>query len=302
MRILSQDDRKTILVGRPLPFSIYGSDCKLLLAAGRIVPNEFVREGLARSGAQRDEEAEESSKLSGTYSQLPSGPLAELQADYKHTAARARVGFRMEREGLALQTRVIGVSEDGRGLILSGPTSTEGLEARVREGEKWTFRALYATAAVRFQATVEQLAETPFRFFSVLNITDVDRRNVRAWPRVLTSTWTARPGEIPRMATDISVGGARIAAQSNTPLQQGQLLLLNPSLKLATGVRIVSVDATVLNLYGHIDSRHPQIDFYGVRFEKLSDLDRLVLHAYVQESLSLELDRVWQVLTIPGSA
>jgi len=300
MRLLTPDDRKAIVVGRPLPFSIYANDRKLLLAAGRIVPNEFVREGLIRSGTHAGDEAGEAATAGGTHSQPHSGPLADLQSDYLHTAARAQVGFRMERENQALQTRVIGVSEDGRGLILSGPVTLEGVAAHVCDGETWTFRALYATAAVRFHATVVQVAEVPFRFFSVAHLTDIDRRSVRAWPRMLTSLWTARTGEIPRVITDLSVGGARIAAKSNTPLQQGQSLLLNPSFKLATGPRELSLDATVLNLYGRTDPAHSQIDFYGVRFEKLPELDRLVLHAYVQEALSLELDRVWHVLTIPA--
>jgi len=299
VRVLTLDDRKGIVVGRPLRFSIYTSDRKLLLAAGRIVPNEFVREGLIRSGVQCSDEV--GAQTADVAAHRPTGPLGDLQEDYRHTSARTRVGFRMERDGIRMSARVIGVSDEGSGLIMSGPVSLEGTPVQVHEGESWTFRALYATAAVRFCGTVGQVAEEPFRYFYVSKIADVDRRAVRAWPRTLTSLWTARVGEIPRVITDLSVGGARVASKNLTPLQPGQLLLLNPSLPLATGPRDVSLDATVLNVYGRTDPTHPLIDFYGVRFDKPSETDRLLLHAYVQEHLSLELDRVWHVLTVPST-
>lgn len=300
MRPLTPDDRKAIVVGRPLPFSIYANDNKLLLAAGRIVPNEFVREGLIRSGAFSGEESGEFDTPTGSASQLLSGPLADLQSDYKHTVARLQSGFRMEREGLALRTRVIGVSEDGSGLIMSGPTNLEGNATDIAEGATWTFRALYAVSAVRFQATVGQVSAKPFRYFYVSQLTDIDTRNVRQWPRALTALWTSRTGEAPRIMTDLSVGGARVAGKDNPPLQQGQTILVSPSLKLAVGAKELSLEATVINLYGRSDPRHPQIAFYGVRFDKLVDWERLTLHAYVQENLCMELDRVWHVLAVPA--
>lgn len=300
MRPLTPDDRKAIVVGRPLPFSIFARDNKLLLAVGRIVPNEFVREGLIRSGIYSGDESGEFETAMGSASQLLSGPLADLQSDYRHTSARLQPGFRMEREGQALMTRVIGVSEDGTGLIMSGPVNMEGVPTDISAGATWTFRALYAVSAVRFQASVGQVATKPFRYFYVSQLTDIDTRNVRKWPRTLTALWASRTGEAPRIMTDLSVGGARVAAKDSAPLQQGQSVLLSPSLKLAVSTKELSVNAKVINVYGRADPKHPQITFYGVQFDKLVDWEQLTLHGYVQEHLCLELDRVWQVLAIPS--
>jgi hypothetical protein len=44
MRAITPEDRKSIVVGRPLPFSIYSAEKRLFLAARRAVPNEFVRD------------------------------------------------------------------------------------------------------------------------------------------------------------------------------------------------------------------------------------------------------------------
>ena len=297
MREITADDRTFFVVGRPVPVSVYGADRTLLLAAGRPIPNEFVRESLLRAARYVGNE-DGSGGRPATEAAIAFDPIAALQADYQHTQARAPVGFRMEREHHALTARVIGVTDDGRGLILTGPVTTEDGAASVTSGDVWTFRALYATAAVRFHATIEKVANDPFPYFYASHITDIDRRSIRQWPRTPTCLWAARSGEPPRVIVDLSVGGARVAADERTHLQQGQILLLNTSLTLAIGRKDITLDATVMNRYGRTDPKHPGVEFYGVRFENVSDQLRLTLHAYVQEHLSLELDRVWHVLSI----
>jgi len=294
MRELTDDDRKQIAVGRAVPFSIYSGDRMLLLAAGRPVPNDFVREGLLRSGRFCSHPGEPDKPTVEV--QTGSDAVAALLADYQHTHARAPVGFRMEREGQVGTSRVIGVSDDGHGLIMSWPTA-EGMLSLV-EGQAWTFRAFYAVAVVRFQATVEKVTRGSFSYFYVTQLREIDRRSVREWGRAPTCVWASHSGEPPRILVDLSVGGARLAVDERSHLQAGHAVLLNAWLPLAVGRKEVVVDATVLNHYGRVDTKHPTIDFFGVRFENVSDTNRLVLHAYVQQQLSLELDRVWHVLSL----
>lgn len=298
MRAMSLEDRKYLVVGRPIPFSVYSTDRTLLLAAGRMVPNEFVREGLLRSGVFRGNEDGTSDTEAKDAPPPGSDSIAALQADYQHTHARAMVGFRMEHENQMLMTRVIGVSDDGHGLIMSEPASLNGASVSLLEGETWTFRAFYAVAAVRFQGIVEKVITHPFPYFYVSHISDIERRTVRQWPRTPTCLWGARAGEPPRIIVDLSVGGARIAVDDRSHLQQGQILLLHTGLQLSVGRKEMTMDATVLNQYGRADGNHPQVEFYGVRFENLSDTQRLILHAYVQEQLCMEFDRVSHVLAL----
>lgn len=297
MRAISTEDQKYLAVGRPVPFAIYSADKNLLLAAGRIVPNEFVRDSLMRSGKFRDDQDTAAEPVvapdPGTH-----GTMAALQADYQHTHARAAVGFRMEKDGRALTSRVIGVSDDGHGLIMTGPTTLDGSRVEIRQGETWVFRAFYAVAAVRFQAVVEEVVANPFPYFYVSHIADIDRRNVRQWPRTPTCLWASRAAEPTRLLVDLSVGGARLAVENGTSFQIGQTLLLSTTLALATGRRELSLDAVVLNRYGHSDDKHPTIEFYGIQWENVGDAQRLALHAFVQEQLCMELDRVWHVLTL----
>jgi hypothetical protein len=301
MRAMTADDRRGIQVGRPLQVSIYGGDQTLLLAVGRVVPNEFVREGLLRTGAYCGNEDEAADKVAAAAREPSvSDAIATLQADYQHIHARSQTGFRMEREGVEGfgTARIIGVSEDGHGLIMTCPTSAQGEAIPIEAGEVWTFRAFYATAALRFRAIVENLTCGPFCYFYASGISGVERRDVRKWPRTPTCLWAARDRDMPRVLVDVSVGGARMAVTERSAVQQGQVLMVHPLLSFALGSMTLSLDATVLNLYGRADPKHPRIEFYGLRFEHLTDAQRLTLHAYVQENLTKELDRTWQVLTL----
>src|SRR4051812_29706793 len=47
-------DQDRIVVGKPLPFSIFSADGKLLLAQGRMVETERLREMLLRNGHHSD--------------------------------------------------------------------------------------------------------------------------------------------------------------------------------------------------------------------------------------------------------
>jgi hypothetical protein len=44
------------------------------------------------------------------------------------------------------------------------------------------------------------------------------------------------------------------------------------------------------------------VAFYGISFESLSELDACVLHGFVNSELALELNSLWQVLSLssPG--
>lgn len=300
MRALTDQDQPYFAIGKPLPFAIYSADKTLLLAAGRIIPNDFVRESLLRSGKYRsvDELAPAPAPAKdAAAAAAQSNAIAALQADYQHTVARASSGFRLEKDGQAVNSRVIGVSDDGHGLIMSSPTDHRADAPELHEGEAWVFRAFYARSVIRFQGTIKSIAVTPFPYFVVTDIVDIDRREVRQWPRTPSCLWASRANEPARVIVDLSVGGARLAVDAHATLQPGQMVSLNAAMPTTVGRLSLSVEATVLNAYGRADSKHPQIEFFGVRFEAMAEPQRLAIHAFVQEHIAADLDRVWQVFT-----
>jgi hypothetical protein len=50
--------------------------------------------------------------------------------------------------------------------------------------------------------------------------------------------------------------------------------------------------------FGATDANYPSVNFYGVQLEDVNDTAALVLHAFVHEQLTLELDRLGRVLAI----
>jgi hypothetical protein len=225
--------------------------------------------------------------------------MEALQRAYRETWARAQVGFRMQQEGQATiySARPVGATEAGA-LIMSGPIDADGKKVPIAEGATWTFRALYAVAALRFDATISRTGIHSDGYFSAENIRNVERRNVRKWPRVATCIEASRGGETQRLILDFSVGGARLAGEHHLPLERGQEILINTKLKVLEREHPLTLEAVVLNMYGAADPDHPNIRFYGVQFERTPDPTRLLIHAYVQETLCVDLDRVAHVFSI----
>jgi hypothetical protein len=65
----------------------------------------------------------------------------------------------------------------------------------------------------------------------------------------------------------------------------------------------LALRATVARNFGASNAEHPRVAFYGIRFESLSDLDACVLNGFVNSELALELNGLWQVLSMsaPGA-
>jgi hypothetical protein len=53
----------------------------------------------------------------------------------------------------------------------------------------------------------------------------------------------------------------------------------------------------VVRLFGASERDHPNVVFYGIRFESLAELESLVLNGFGNSQLALELNGLWQVLS-----
>ena len=299
MQDITAADRADIVVGKPLGFAVYGADKTLLLASGHLVPNEFVRQGLLRSGKFRSANVDRCDTPTALVRALSPG-WHKLMTDYSQLFRRARTGFRMIRADSKTEgtSYCLGASDNGA-LIMSAPVGSEGQSIDIVANETWTFRAFYAESALRFKARVAGVVCDPFPHLYLHPPEDVELHNVRKWPRATVCLPPSRVGDPPRLIVDLCVGGARVAVDSRGALTKGQNILLHSTFKMLGGEQSFSIDAEVLNAYGHSDAGNPDISFYGVRFLQPSQREMLVIHAFVQEQLYLELDRVRQVLITP---
>src|SRR5271156_2769312 len=90
-------DKRWMAIGKPLPFSIYDSQRKLLLAQGHVVESErslqrLVEQGTyykAEAGADLGEVIEEAVDVD------PVDPLTALSRDYSNIPQRSRCGIKI---------------------------------------------------------------------------------------------------------------------------------------------------------------------------------------------------------------
>jgi hypothetical protein len=293
-----------IVVGEPLPFSIYDGDRKLLLSEGRVVATDSIRERLIRVGVYW------SSAMAGSGPHVSEPPLEDeeeidplvvLNKEYADLLRRARLAVKIAPNETAegYLCWVVGVSHRNRCLMLTAPARADKSLVSVLKGQKWYCRLFNATTVFRFYGTVVKTAFEPFPYLHLALPAAVERRTVRSHPRALVNL----PGmlvlanqEQRAIVVDISVSGARIGVERRFKLTLGDTMTLRVSVSLLDQQLKLDLPVSVVVTYGEVDPHHPEVAFYGVRFESLTEHLRLTLHAFVQEQLATELDTLGQVL------
>jgi hypothetical protein len=105
------------------------------------------------------------------------------------------------------------------------------------------------------------------------------------------------PSPAAGVIVDLSISGGRLATEADVRLERGQSVRIGMALELIESRFELCLNATVVGEFGPCDGRHPQVVFYGLRFEPLTELESLVLHSYVSGQLALELNSLWHMLS-----
>ena len=303
-------DKRWLAIGKPLPFSIYDSEQKLLLAQGHVVESERSLERLQQqgtyykveAGADPNEVVEEAAEADPAD---PADALSALSRDYSNIPQRARCGIKIapKETGESYLCWVIGVSQEKRCLVMTAPVRTDRSLAAITKGQVWFCRMFSSTSVFRFRGAIAKVAFEPYPYLHVVVPEVIEKRLVRQLPRALVSlTGTlAIPAIHAVTIVDLSVGGARIAVDGKLALEMGATVKLVMSLEVIGKNRDVCIDARVAAQYGVADSRHPGIAFYGLAFEGLDERMVFMLHGYVQQQLASEYDGLGQVLALGGA-
>jgi PilZ domain/Flagellar protein YcgR len=297
-------DKRWLAIGKPLPFSIYDSQRKLLLAQGHVVESARSLERLIeqgqyyraeRPGAATDEVVEEAAGD-------PVHPLAALNRDYANIPQRARCGIKISpsETGESYFCWVIGVSQENRCLVMTAPARPDKALAPISKGQVWYCRMFSSTSVFRFRGAILKVAFEPYPYLHILVPEVIEKRLVRQLPRALVSLQAtlAIPETHHVSVVDISVGGARIGVEKKLTLEVGHRVQLATALEVLGKPHELQLEARVAAGYGVADTRHPGVVFYGLRFDSLDERATLMLHAYVQQQLASEYDGLGQVLAI----
>ena len=304
MRVsLTLVDKDQIVVGRPLPFSVFSAEGNLLLAAGRVVESDRARQILLNNGARR-------SAFNGIRTASHSGPdlpdrprvspLAAFQNSYRRANSTRGLPLSMARNETseAFRTRVIGVHDQI--LVVDAPVRPDGALVPVIAGQAWLCRTFQATSAFRFQGTVLKVAFKPFPHLHLEVPRAVEKREIRNRTRatVLIGATLELPATTPCTVVDLSAGGGRIATANSVLLERDQPIRVAMKLEMIGSQFALALQAVVVRLFGASDRDHPNVVFYGIRFESLTEFESLVLNGFVNTQLALELNGLWQVLSM----
>ena len=302
-------DPSRIVVGKPLPFSVYTADGKLLLAAGRVVDTERLRdliirsaqsaesnggaEGTARVRAPQEDAEEEPVAVRAT-------PLERLHKDYATNGEGRHLSISMAKSETdkALPVQLMGVHS--RSIIVTAPVRPDGSLVPILAGQTWLCRTFQMTSAFRFTAEAVKAAFEPFPHAYLKLTKDVEHRRVRGAPRakVLLKAELLAPDSMPCLLTDLSISGARVTIDSGLALAKGGPARLKAMFEVLGRRYDMTLDATIVNAFGPSDSRHPECAFYGLKFAPPSERDELILHGYVGDHLVSELHILWQMLRV----
>ena len=301
-------DKRWMAIGKPLPFSIYDSHRKLLLAQGHVVESERSLERLLEQGTYYKAEATAYSEevVEEAADGDPVDPLTALGRDYSNIPQRARCGIKIapKETGDSYLCWVIGVSQEKRCLVMTAPVRPDKSLAAITKGQVWFCRMFSSTSVFRFRGAIEKVAFEPYPYLHLVVPEVIEKRLIRQLPRALVSlraTLTV-PDSFPVTIVDLSVGGARIAVDKKLALEVGTPAQLGMCIEVLGKRQDVCLQSKIATNYGVADSRHPGIVFYGVAFEGLDERMIFMLHGYVQQRLASEYDGLGQVLALGGAA
>jgi PilZ domain/Flagellar protein YcgR len=297
-------DKRWIAIGKSLPFSIYDSHRKLLLAQGHVVESERSLQRLLEHGQYYKPE------LSGSLREVieealdpdPVDPLAALNRDYSNIPLRARCGVKIapKETGESYLCWVIGVSHENRCLAMTAPTRPDKALAPITRGQVWFCRMFSSTTVFRFRGAILKVAFEPYPYLHILVPDVIEKRLIRQLPRALVSLQGAlvTPAIHQITIVDLSVGGARVGVDKSLALEVGASIQLDVTIEVLGRQQELRLPAKVATVYGVADTRHPGIAFYGLAFEALEERIVLMLHGYVQQQLASEFDELGQVLAL----
>jgi hypothetical protein len=303
---LTPADRERIVIGQALPFSIFSAEGSLLLAAGRVVESGRARDVLLSNGSCRDPDKKTwATNVADDDStqRLRISPLIAFQSDYRRSNPARGFPMSMARNDTSEAFRTFVAGVHGQILIVDAPRRPDGALVAVMPRQAWLCRTFQGTSAFRFLGTALKVAFEPFPHVYLEVPQNVEQRKIRNKTRatVLVSAVIETPASTQCVVVDLSVGGGRIATSDDVVLDRDQSIKIELTLEMMGSQYNLSLRATVARNFGASNPEHPRVAFYGISFESLSELDACVLNGFVNSELALELNSLWQVLSLSSS-
>ncbi|MFZ5455920.1 MAG: flagellar brake protein [Pseudomonadota bacterium] len=285
--------RKTdVVLGKPLPYSLYDQNNKLLLKAGVVVQTQNQLDVLSERGLYRDRMA--ANQVQAPSSIVPDGEPAPdkdgILLDLEDI--RLQVGDLLQLQGVAADAprhavKLLGYAK-GRSVMVT-PPMVDGAYAMVKQDAAFVVRFFSGKSVYAFPAHVLKMSNTPFPYLHLSYPKKVRGMRVRraqcASVRLISSVTDMYGALYAGTLVDISKGGALLAAKAALG-EIGDLLQLKFRLQFDDIDQFVHIKAGIRSVRSNPDSEGEAFALHhGLEFVEVQGSDRLALSAYTYQKL-----------------
>jgi c-di-GMP-binding flagellar brake protein YcgR len=287
--------RKTdVALGKPLPYSLFDSNNKLLLKAGVIVQTQNQLDVLSERGLYRDHVATSLPSVTARAGQEGETKRESekngVQLDFEEIRLQVGDIFQLQGAGEDAQRytlRLLGYSK-GRSVMVTAPM-IDGSYAIVKQDAAFVVRFFSGKSVYAFQAHVLKMANTPFPYLHLSYPKKVSgmrvRQAQRAAVRIIASVTDAAGGSHAATLIDISKGGALLAGKAALGAV-GDAIRCKFRLQFDDIDQFVQIGGTIRSVThaGESETETGLLN-HGIEFTDIPDQDRLAVTAFIYHKL-----------------
>lgn len=301
-RELAPVRRSDLRVGVPTPYPIFDAHGRLLLRAGEVVDSERALNALQEMGLysdvadargappMRDDgvDAGGGSRAARGEPQEPVGiekPFAALKLPAGTVMHLDFLGESTGRPRVAL--RLIGHLEGGS--VLLSAVNAQGAVVPFREGELVQAKVVAGNDLAAFTSLVQKVYFAPFPYIHLGYPDAVQMKVLRRHARIETRLIVAASregvddvGPVPGLAVNLSASGMRFEANAGV-LERGARLRMGLRLPTVGEERTLTIPSVVRSVATNTAPAGKA--HYGLEFDELPPVDRLVLEHFVFQGL-----------------
>ena len=302
-----------IVVGKPLPWTLYDLKHNLLLNQGDIVCDDKHREALLASSAchelvwetpvkQNAWDGDNNSDVAETAPFNQSGDkkngksytfddMRLKSGDKLNIELPADYDFRVKRQPDSERSlvKVIGFLK-GASLLVTAPTT---VNAQLIGGKKVVMRSFSGQNAFGFSCSIERVCKVPYEYLHLSFPEVIEGIVVRKAPRIKTRIIAAvqdhKSGateQVSALISDISANGASLDAKQSLG-DRGDILNLAFRVPLHNIDAYLSVKGAIRAVLGSDTADAPKSDLirHGIEFQELQPHDSVVLQSMIYQQM-----------------
>jgi hypothetical protein len=298
-----------IVIGKPLPWSLYNQEYLLLLSEGDVVRDDKHLDELITNGAYRElawessgnnEDIDQSLQAAESATSTPGAADAgNTDTIFTFDDMRLKAEDRLQLEPPSqlarerFSVKVIGYLR-GASLLVTVPITANGLRLQLMENEKVVMRSFSGQNAFGFACTIERIIKIPYEYMHLSFPVNIQGIKIRKAPRIksriiatvhLSATGTA--SQTSALISDISANGVSLEAKQFLG-DKGDIL------QIAFRVQLHKVDAylsvkgvirAVLSADNLSEEQKTGFFRYGIEFQDLQANDSVVLQSMIYQQM-----------------